>query len=94
MTLSIEEAEVVGLQAVAWLAGEDDLLGVFMGATGADEESFRIGLSDPDFQAAVLDFLLMDDAWIRAFCDAGGLEYSTPAAARAHLPGGGTVHWT
>ncbi|KMK68099.1 DUF3572 domain-containing protein [Puniceibacterium sp. IMCC21224] len=94
MTFSSERADMVGLQAVAWLAGNDEILPVFQGATGAGEDDFRTGLSDPEFQGAVLDFLLMDDAWIMAFCDAQGLAYDVPMQARAMLPGGGQVHWT
>lgn len=94
MAITRERAETVGVQAVAWLAGNDDLLPVFQGATGADEADFRSGLMAPDFQASVLDFLLMDDAWIVAFCDDQGLRYDLPMQARAVLPGGAQVHWT
>ncbi|EPX85442.1 hypothetical protein Salmuc_02823 [Salipiger mucosus DSM 16094] len=85
---------MIGLQAVAWLAGEDELLPVFLGATGASEAEFRTGLSDPGFQGAVLDFILMDDAWVRGFCESHDLGYEAPREARALLPGGGEVHWT
>lgn len=94
MSVTRETADTVGLQAVAWLAGNDDLLPVFLGATGATEEDFRIGLEDPAFQGSVLDFLLMDDAWIMAFCTAQDLDPSLPMLARASLPGGESVHWT
>lgn len=94
MQISQERAETIGVHAVAWLAGNDDLLPVFQGATGAGEAEFRAGLGDPEFQASVLDFLLMDDAWIVAFCDDAGLAYDLPMQARARLPGGGQVHWT
>jgi hypothetical protein len=94
MQMSQERAETIGVKAVAWLAGNDDLLAVFSGATGAGEAEFRTGLSDPEFQGSVLDFLLMDDAWIVAFCDAQDLGYDQPMLARAHLPGGAHVHWT
>jgi hypothetical protein len=94
MAVSGAAAEMVGLQAVAWLAANDDLLPVFLGATGASEADFRSGLEDPDFQGAVLDFIMMDDAWTQAFCDAQGLSYDTPMQARQSLPGGGAVHWT
>ena len=94
MAMSRSEAETVGLQAIAWLAGNDDLLPVFMSSTGADETALREGLSDPSFQAAVLDFLLMDDDWVGRFCDETGTAYSVPMEARAALPGGETVHWT
>lgn len=94
MQLSREAAETVGLQAVAWLAGNDELLPVFLGATGASETDFRDGLQDPVFQGSVLDFLLMDDAWVTQFCTDLGLASGQPMAARMALPGGEAVHWT
>lgn len=94
MSVSRDAAEMIGLQAVAWLAANDDLLPVFLGSTGASEEDFRTGLEDPDFQGAILDFIMMDDAWTQAFCDAQGFSYDTPMQARQALPGGGAVHWT
>ncbi|MCE0507007.1 DUF3572 domain-containing protein [Roseivivax sp. GX 12232] len=94
MSYSRDNAELVGLRAVGWLAGNDDLLPVFLGATGADERQFREHHADPDFQGSVLDFILMDDAWISAFCEETGLDYSAPMEARAALPGGEAVHWT
>lgn len=89
-----EAAEIVALQALAWLAGNDELLAVFLGSTGAAPGDLRSQASDPAFLAAVLDFLLMDDAWVIAFCDAAGLPYTALLQARQGLPGGGAVHWT
>ncbi|MGR3495647.1 DUF3572 domain-containing protein [Citreimonas sp.] len=94
MTLSRDHAETVGLQAVAWLAADDELLPVFLGATGASEADFRSGVGDPAFQGSVLDFILMDDGWVQAFCAAHDLRPDTPMRARAALPGGEQVHWT
>lgn len=89
-----ENAEVIGLQAMAWLAGNDALMPVFLGASGASETDFREGLQDPVFHASVLDFLMMDDAWVMEFCDSAGLPYTSVMQARAALPGGGEMHWT
>lgn len=89
-----DAAETVGLQALGWLAGNEDLLPVFLGSTGASSEDLRAGAADPAFLGSVLDFLTMDDAWVVAFCDAAGLPYEAPMRARAALPGGGQVHWT
>lgn len=89
-----DSAEIVALKALAWLAGNEDLLPVFLGATGASAEELRQGAADPAFLAAVLDFLLQDDVWVVAFCDAAGLPYAAPQAARQALPGGEPVHWT
>lgn len=89
-----ENAEAIALQALAWLIGNDDLRDVFLGASGTSETDLRARASDPEFLASVLDFLLMDDAWIVPFCDAHGHSYDVPMRARAALPGGEAVHWT
>ena len=92
--LSQESAQTVALQCLAWLAGNDDLLPVFMGATGVSESDLRDGAQDPDFLGSVLDFVLMDDAWVTAFCEAQGLSPEVPMQARMALPGGQEVNWT
>lgn len=91
---SQEMAETLGLQALAWIAGNDDLLPAFLGATGASGAELAAAAGKPEFLAAVLDFLLMEDAWVIAFCDASGLAYTAPLQARARLPGGNALHWT
>ena len=94
MVLSQDAVEQVALKAVAWLAGNNELLPVFMGSTGAEGAAFRQGVTNPEFQASVLDFLLMDDAWVIAFCDSEGLPYDHLMQARGSLPGGEQVNWT
>ncbi|MEM0946149.1 MAG: DUF3572 domain-containing protein [Pseudomonadota bacterium] len=89
-----EDAETFALQVLAWLAGNEELLPVFLGSTGASADDLRARAADPEFLGSVLDFLMMDDAWIVAYCDAAGQDYQTPSAARSALPGGGSVHWT
>jgi hypothetical protein len=89
-----EAAETVGVQALGWLAGNDELLPVFLGSTGASLDDLRAGAGDPAFLGSVLDFLMMDDAWVVAFCDAAGIAYTVPMQARAALPGGAVTHWT
>lgn len=94
MAFSQHDAETLALQALAWLAATDDLLGVFLGSSGMSQDDLRQGTSDPAVLGGVLDFLMMDDAWVRGFCDAHGLAYTMPGQARAALPGGQQVHWT
>lgn len=94
MQMSRESAETVALQALAWLAASDDLLPVFLGASGAAAEDLRAQAGNAEFLGSVLDFVLMDDAWIIEFCDQAGLSYETPKTARAALPGGQEVSWT
>ncbi|SEQ27712.1 DUF3572 domain-containing protein [Thalassovita taeanensis] len=94
MSFSQESAETFALQALAWLAGNEDLLPVFLGATGASAQDLRDNAGDPAFLAAVLDFLMMDDAWVIGFCDTLRVPYDRPMQARIALPGGQQVSWT
>lgn len=94
MVYSRESAEVTGLQVLGWLAGNEDLLPVFQGSTGASEQDIRAGMRDPAFLGAVLDFVMMDDAWVVACCSALGLPNDALMQARQVLPGGEQVNWT
>lgn len=94
MSMSQESAETIALQALAWLAANEDLLPVFLGSTGSVGDNLRERAKDADFLASILDFLLMDDAWVVGFCDIAGLSYEKPMQARAALPGGKKVYWT
>lgn len=94
MSLSQDAAETIGLKCLAWLAGEEELLPTFMGATGASVDDLRDGAQNPEFIGAVLDFVLMDDAWVEAFCTANSLANDIPMRARAALPGGAQMNWT
>lgn len=89
-----ESAETLALQVLGWLVCNDDLLPVFLGNTGASEADLKAHASDPVFLAAVLDFLMMDDAWVMAFCDDNALPYDRIMPARMALPGGAEVNWT
>ena len=74
--------------------GHDELLPVFLGATGAGEGDIRTRAKDPEFLASVMDFLLMDDAWIADFCESADYAFDFPIRARAALPGGEAINWT
>lgn len=89
-----ETAEAIALQALGWIAGQEDLMGAFLGATGADLDTVRARAEEPEFLVSVLEFLTMDDEWVVGFCDAAGIAYDTPMRARAALPGGAEMHWT
>lgn len=92
--LSRDSAELLAIEALAWLVGNDELLPAFLGASGASEEDLRGRARDLEFLGSVLDFLLTDDAWIRAFCQNSRYSLDFPMRARAALPGGAAVNWT
>lgn len=92
--MTSERAEAIALSVLSWLIAEDDMRGVFMGATGCDADALREGAGSPEFLASVLDFLLMDDAWVLACAEATGHAPDAFMAAHLALPGGAQTHWT
>ncbi|WP_394195986.1 DUF3572 domain-containing protein [Litoreibacter albidus] len=89
-----QKAEELALSVLGWLAASDDMMGVFLGSSGSSIDSVRAQASDPAFLGSVLDFLLMDDGWVTAFCDANSVDYRQPMIARQYLPGGDVPNWT
>lgn len=89
-----EKAEAKALEVLAWLVGDEELLPIFLGSTGLSEDDLRTRVGEADLLGAVLDFLMMDDAWVQRACDGVGLNYDSLTQMRATLPGGEQVHWT
>ncbi|WP_300014980.1 DUF3572 domain-containing protein [uncultured Roseobacter sp.] len=94
MMYTRESAEVFGIRLLGWLAGNEELLPVFLGATGAVESDLRAGATDPVFLGSVMDFVMMDDTWVVQACDTLGVGYDSVMRARQVLPGGEEVNWT
>jgi len=92
--MSPEQAEMVALKALGWLASHEELAPTFMGASGVSAEDMRVRAADPVFLASILEFVTLDDAWVTAFCDENGLKYSDPLNARYALPGAEQISWT
>ena len=80
-----EVAEIVGIQALSFLAADSARLGAFLAETGIGPETLRKSASDPQFLVSVLDFVLRDDATVKAFAIASELHPTNIAAAREVL---------
>ena len=85
-----EVAEIVAVQALSFIAGEPERLGTFLAESGIGPETLRTAAADPRFLASVLDFVMRDDATVKAFADASKLHPTNIAAARQVL---GDLHW-
>jgi hypothetical protein len=93
MSMNRDRAETIALQALAWIAGDEELRPQLAGATGADLSEARERAQDPAFLAGILEFLTMEDRWIRRFCDEVGLPYEAPLQALMSLPGQMRPEW-
>ena len=89
-----ENAETYALQVLGWLASQEDLITVFLGSSGLSQDDLKTRVGDGDFLGAVLDFVLMDDAWVLSASEALQRPPEEIIQARAALPGGEQVHWT
>ncbi|MEZ5796332.1 MAG: DUF3572 domain-containing protein [Paracoccaceae bacterium] len=89
-----ESAQTLALQALGWLAGQDEAFMAFLSVSGTDAAGIRARAAEPELLGAVLDFLLADEQLLMQFCAAAGLTPDAPLRARAGLPGGDIPHWT
>lgn len=89
-----DEAETLALKALGWLATQDEVWSAFVLHTGLDPADIRRAASDTGFLSAVLEFLTQHDGWVTAFCDAAGVDYRLPLAARHCLSPESDLHWT
>lgn len=76
-----DSAERIALAVLGWLAGQDDRLCAFTTVTGVTPDTLRASAADPGFLAAVLDFVMADEATLIA-C-AGALDLSPERIAGA-----------
>ena len=80
-----EVAEIVAVQALSFIAGDSQRLGAFLAETGIGPQSLRASAADPQFLVSVLDFVLRDDALVKAFAKASELHPTNIMAAREVL---------
>lgn len=80
-------AETLALKALGHLAAEDEALLRFLELSGLEPSDLRSRAADPELLAAVLDFMLSDDALCAGFLEAESLRPEVLHAARRALPG-------
>ena len=85
-----EVAEIVAIQALSFLASDSARLGAFLAESGIGPETLRQSAADPQFLISVLDFVMRDDATVKAFAETSKLHPTNIAAARQVL---GDPHW-
>lgn len=89
-----DEAQIVGLQALAWIAAQEEVMDLFLGASGATADEIKATAGEPATASAVLDFLAQRDEWVTEFATAQALRPDRVMMARAMLAGPGEMHWT
>jgi hypothetical protein len=83
--MTAESAEILALEGLGWLAGQDEALDRFLAVSGLDPAGLRAAAGSPGTGLAVLEFLLAHEPFLLAFCDATGTLPQAVHAARHRL---------
>jgi len=80
-----DAAESVAIQALGFLAGDPERLGLFLSLTGVGPESLRTAAATPEFLSAVLDHMISDDTLLLDFAAASSFRPEDVVRAQAVL---------
>jgi hypothetical protein len=69
-----EKAEILALEVLTWLAGQEDGLRRFLDQSGIDAPALKAGAGSPETGMAVLDFLLANEDLLLGFCESAAVE--------------------
>ena len=86
--LSLDAAEALAINALAYLSNTPDLMQRFLALSGIEASHIRAAASEPHFFAGVLKFFLAHEPSLLALCEAIGAPPQSVQAALATLPGG------
>jgi hypothetical protein len=86
-SLSIEDAQGIATEALVQLSKDPEQIGRFLAFSGIGPEMIREAAGEPGFLAGVLEFYMMDEALLLAFCENAGIRPTMMAAARFALAG-------
>jgi hypothetical protein len=82
-----EAAQTLALKALAYLATMPDDIGRFLNVSGIEPGELRTRAEEPEFLAAVMDFLMSDDRLLTEFCAGEEINPKDIQFARRALPG-------
>jgi len=82
---SQQTAEMLAVQALAFIAEDDSRMSSFIASTGIAVESIRAAAREPNFLAGVLEHILADENLLIAFADSAGIDPAEVARARQAL---------
>jgi hypothetical protein len=82
-----ENAEILALEGLGWLAGDETGITRFMDQAGIDAASLRDAAGSPGTGLAVLDFLLGNEDLLLRFCESAQIAPKALHLARYQLSG-------
>jgi Protein of unknown function (DUF3572). len=71
--LTVEDAEIIGLKALTFLAEDEGRLAKFLAFTGLDPADLRSRAGEPSILQAVLEYLASDESLLLVFAAGANL---------------------
>jgi len=84
---TLPDPHTLALQALAWLASDEERLVRFLNLSGMTPRGLRATATQPESLGAVLDYLLAWEPLLLSFSEVEKLPPESIAAARRKLPG-------
>jgi len=85
-----QSADLLAIQALAFLGEDPERLGRFLALTGIGPADLRTAAQEPGFLAGILDHIAGDQALLVAFATHAGVDPTEVDKARRMLAG---PHW-
>tara|TARA_Y100001968_G_scaffold241403_1_gene224964 strand:- start:180 stop:461 length:282 start_codon:yes stop_codon:yes gene_type:complete len=87
MKMTLERAEVLALQMLAFIASDKNLLPRFLALTGMDVDGLRVAADETGTMIAVVDFVMFDDLLVTRFAEFAATQPEEVAQVRLALAG-------
>jgi hypothetical protein len=87
LRLTPDQAATVALKGLAHLVNFEPELNRFMELSGADRQTIRERVNDPEFLVSLLDFILTREELLVDFCSDSQIDVRTVHMARHVLSG-------
>jgi len=85
-------AEQIAINALAFIAGDPELLRRFLAITGIEAANIRASAREPGFLAGVLQFILAHEPTVTRFAEETGVDPASIQIASRALPLGDDRH--
>ena len=89
-----DKATSYAIDALLWLADNQQSLEMFLNASGANADDLRERAQDPEFLIFVLDFFMTSDELITTLSEDLKISPEKLYIARSTLTGGDLPNWT
>jgi hypothetical protein len=87
-TITLDEAQTLAIDALVYLAGDQELMPRFLALTGITADQIRVAAGEPGFLAGVLQFYLAHEPTLVRYCEDTNTDPRHFREALFLLPGG------